>query len=268
MKDFHSRYGFHSTPFTRELDIKQRFRLPFFDETLDALVHTMDLRMLGALIGPAGTGKTALMRALSDCLPDARYRVSYLKVGGLGKRDMCREIASAVGCEPAGTFPTLFRRVQERFRQCADTDGLRPVLLVDEAHELKPEVLGLFKVLTNFDMDSRLVVSVVFCGQARLRTLLRRDALEDIARRVAHYATLRPLSRAEAKAYIAHRCTIAGASTVPFDGPAHDALYEIARGNLRATDNLALKSIELAHLANADVADSNHVVEARKMLWP
>jgi len=117
-------------------------------------------------------------------------------------------------------------------------------------------------------MDSRLVVSILFAGQFGLRALLRRDNLEDIARRIAHYATLRALSRPETQRYIEHRCTIAGAKTVPFDDGAIDAIYEIGRGNLRATDRLALKGLELAHEASCDVVDANYIIEARKVLWP
>jgi type II secretory pathway predicted ATPase ExeA len=98
--------------------------------------------------------------------------------------------------------------------------------------------------------------------------MLRRDELEDIARRLTHYAVLRPLSRSETQRYLEHRCTIAGANTSPFDDPARDAIYEIGRGNLRATDRLALKALELAGCESCDVVSSNHLVEARKMLWP
>ncbi|NIU30984.1 MAG: hypothetical protein GWN82_09770, partial [Gemmatimonadetes bacterium] len=65
-----------------------------------------------------------------------------------------------------------------------------------------------------------------------------------------------------------HRSAIAGAATPPFDPKAIDGIYEIGRGNLRATDHLALKSLEVAHDQGADVVDPNHVARARKALWP
>jgi type II secretory pathway predicted ATPase ExeA len=268
MKDLRSRFGFHSTPFTREIAVESRLSLPLFDEPLAALLRVVDQRMSAALIAPAGTGKTALLRALRARLPEARYRVHYVKVTGLSKRDMCREIATAVGMQPAGTYPTLVRRIQEHFIGVADTDGLRPVLLVDEGHELRPDVLSMLRLITNFSMDSRLVISILLAGQFGLRALLRRDDLEDIARRLVHYAVLRPLSREEMQRYVEHRCTIAGATTVPFDDAARDAIYEIGRGNLRATDRLGLKALELANDDSCPVATANHVVEARKVLWP
>lgn len=268
MKDLRSRFGFHTTPFTREISPEHRFSLPLLDEPVDALERVIERRMSAALIAPAGTGKTSILRALDARLPEARYRVRYIKVTCLARRDMCREIASATGCAPAGNFPALVRRLQEHLLQVTDTDGLRPVLLVDEAHETRPEVLGLFRLLTNFHMDSRLVLSLVLCGQPPLRTLLSRDDMEDVARRMALYASLRPLTREETRQYIEHRCSVAGLPALPFDERAADSIFEIGRGNMRATDNLGLESLQLAHQADLDSVGYNHVVEARRRLWP
>lgn len=267
MKDFRSRYGFHTTPFTREIRVDHCLTFPQYDEALEALVRVVDHRMSAALIAPAGTGKTTLVRRLVARLPEARYRVHYVKVTNLSKRDMCREIARAVGARPAGSYPMLVQRLQERFLGAADTDGLRPVLILDEAHDMRPDVLGILRILTNFEMDSRLVVSVILSGQTPLRTLLRRDDLEDVARRLAHIATLRVLSRDELQRYIEHRTAVAGAASAPFDAAAVDGIYEIGRGNLRATDRLALKALEFAHGGDKDVVSAAEVVEARQCLW-
>jgi len=268
VQDLRSRFGFHATPFTREIPVKDRFRLPEFDEAIEAMLATLEVRMSCALIAPAGTGKTSVLRAVLASLPEARYRTHYVKVTGLSKRDMCREIAQAVGLPPAGSYPSLVRKLQDRFSETSDTDGLRPVLIFDEAQDLRPDTLAMLKVLTNFDMDSRLVLSLVLAGQPRLRDLLRRDDLEDVARRLAHYATLRTLTRDEINKYIEHRCTIAGAASVPFDSGAIDALFEIGRGNLRATDQLARKTLEVAHQHDCDACAAAEVAHARKLLWP
>jgi general secretion pathway protein A len=142
------------------------------------------------------------------------------------------------------------------------------VLILDDAHEMRRETLGLLKLLTNYDMDSRLVVSLLLVGQPSLRRLLQREDLEDVARRIAHYAELRLLSREETRRYVEHRCVIAGNLTPPFDDQAFDALYELSRGNLRAIDRLARKALEVAAACDEDVVGAPHIVDARKVLWP
>jgi general secretion pathway protein A len=266
--DFRSRFGFHTAPFTREFAVENRFSIGFFDESLTALSRAIEGRMSAALIAPAGTGKTALLRALAHSLPEARYRVHYVKVTELSKRDMCREIAVACGAEPAGSYPMLVRRLQERFLTATAIDGMRPVLFLDEAQDLRPDVLNILRTLTNYEMDSRLVLSVVLAGQTPLRDILKRESHESITKRLAHFAYLRLLSREETLRYVAHRCTIAGATAPPIDTRALDGIYEISCGNLRAIDSLAYKALELAHDAGVSVVDSNHVAAARKLVSP
>lgn len=268
MKDILAHFGLSSLPFTREIPVKQRFAHPVFDEALSLLHRALEKRMSAALIGPAGTGKSALIRALVDGLPAARYRTHYVKVTDLSKRDLCREIAAATGAATAGTYHRLVRSLQERFDTSLSTDGLRTVLILDDAHDVRPNVLAILRILTNFDMDSRLVVSVVLSGQPPLRALLRRDSLEDVARRLAGLATLSPLSREETKDYVTHRMNVAGADTIPFSADAFDALYEIGRGNLRATDALALAALETACEKDRETVDQNHIADARRQVIP
>lgn len=268
MSDLRSHFGLHSMPFTCEVPIEKRFEAEPFSKAVDALARTVNNRMSAALIGPAGSGKTVILRTLTQRLPEARYQVRYLKVTDLSKRDMCREIATVVGAAPAGTYPALVRSLQERLLTCMNIDGLRPVLFIDESHDMRPEVLSMIRLLMNFEMDSKLVVSLVLTGQPPLRSVLQRDPMTDVARRLALCITLRPLSREETARYVEHRITIAGGTSIPFDPGAIEALYEIGRGNMRAIDLLALKSLETAWETGAKVADSTHVAEARRLTIP
>jgi type II secretory pathway predicted ATPase ExeA len=260
--------GFRKTPFTRELSVAERCGLSHQAEAAEALAQAVRQRMSGALIAPAGTGKTVALRMLVSSLPESRYQVRYVKVTGLSKRDLCKEIAAACGLSPTGIYPALVRKLQEAFQHITGIDGLRPVILLDEAHDLRPESLAMLRLLTNFEMDSRLVVSLVLAGQPPLKTLLCRPEQAAMAQRLVHYATLRLLSREETRSYVVHRCTLAGAATDPFDTEAHETLFELSRGNLRAIDRLALKSLQLAAAAGASAVSSAELIAARNQLSP
>lgn len=268
MTDTRAHFGFSAEVCTREIRVDHHYRLQPYEEALEGLLVTVQQRQSAALIAPAGTGKSALLRALVDQLPEARYRTHYVKVTDLSKRDMCREIAAAVGCEPKGSYNWLVRSVQEQFTNHFDVDGVRPVLILDDAHDMRPEVLNILRVLTNYEMDSRLVLSVVLAGQPALAGMLRRRDLEAVAKRIAHYASLRVLSRDETAGYVEHRCVIGGATSAPFDAAALDAIHEIGGGNLRATDRLVSKALWVAARAEAKVVETGHVVNARRSLWP
>jgi general secretion pathway protein A len=131
---------------------------------------------------------------------------------------------------------------------------------------MRPDVLAILRLLTNYDMDSRLVLSIILAGQPPLARLLRRDELEAVSRRMSHCATLRLLSRDEARQYMQHRVHVAGLKKLPFDTAAVDAVYEMSHGNLRAIDSLCLKSLELATHQGSSTLDASLVVAARQLL--
>jgi type II secretory pathway predicted ATPase ExeA len=266
--DLRSRFGFHTMPFTKEIENNQQLKLNFADEALAGVRRCVDLRLSAAIIAPAGSGKTALARRLVADLPEARYATTYVKVTSLSKRDMCREIARACGADTAGTYAALVDKLQVRFANTYGSDGRRPVIIMDEAHDLRPDVLGMLRILTNFEMDSRLVISLVLIGQPPLGKMLAREDQEAVAKRIAFYASLRLLSREETSRYVEHRCTIAGSVKMPFDDASLDAIYELSRGNMRAIDGLALQALFTAEREKHDVVDTRHVAAARKQLAP
>ena len=109
-------FDFHAGPFTREITTDDHHLcLPFLNEALAGLLSAL-ARMSAALTAPAGTGKTALLRRLRSGLPEAHYHVHDVKVTGLSRRDMCREIAVACGAPPAGSYPMPVRRLRPRLR--------------------------------------------------------------------------------------------------------------------------------------------------------
>ena len=139
-------------------------------------------------------------------------------MSGLSKRDLSRK--------STGIYPALVRKLQDAFVHTT-SDGMRPVILLDEAHDLRPESLAMLRVLTNFEMDSRLGVPRAR-RPATLRLLLGTPNKPPSGR----IAESRLLSRDETRAYLEHRCTLAGARTNPAD--AQETIFEMSRGNLRA----------------------------------
>lgn len=259
-------FDLRKQPMTREFDISQRWGPIDREEVLGLLVNAIKERTSAAIIGPAGSGKTVIMRALVDNLPEARYKTHYIKVTGISTRDLCREIAAAMGCKPANQYNTLVRVIQQRMLESTDHDGLRPVLIMDEAHDFRFNVLPIIRILTNFNMDSRLVVSIVLCGQPPLAAMLARADMEAVSRRLAYCATLKNLTREDTKEYIRHRLFMVGGKSDIFNPRALEAIYEIGGGNLRATDSLAKTAMDIAAAKQCTQVDESHVVQAKERL--
>ncbi len=266
--DLQGHFGLSSTPFTRELPVSKRWPHPQFIDAHDALRDAVESRQSAALISPPGTGKSQVLRALVDGLPDARYRVTVVKVNGLSKRDFCRHLATSVGAKAAGHTAALVRSLQSHVSGIVSTQGRRPVLVVDEAHDLRGEVLSLLRLLTNFELDSRLVLSVILAGQPKLRAVLRRDDQEAVRGRIARYCGLRLLSREESQSYIKHRLHIVGADTELLSQDGYEAVFECSRGNLRAIDRITLAALKTAAARSESIIDAAIVIDARQTVMP
>jgi general secretion pathway protein A len=253
--------------FTREFPANMKMSLGFIDEAVDGIYGAIKHKMCASLIAPAGCGKTVILRAITEKLGTGRYSVGYIKVSDLSARDMCREISNVVGAKSSGMYHSLVRNLNEYFSHEYHENSLRPVIMIDDAHEIRPKTLAILKTLTNYKMDSSLIVSFVLVGQPPLREILSRESLRDIAGRIFHHVELRLLSKDETTAYLKHRCDMAAKRIFPFDEGACIAIYEITHGNMRAIDHLALKSLDIAAGKNTETVDESIIVAARKFLW-
>ena len=111
------------------------------------------------------------------------------------------------------------------------------------------------------------LVSIILTGQPKMRDLLKREELQDIAQRIYHHTELRLLSAEESKDYLHHRCTVAGLSPFPFDDSATQSIFVLSRGNMRIMDLLCLKSLELASKRNLSGVGESLILEAKKTIW-
>ncbi len=260
-------FGFRGRPFTREIAPRDCLSLDFMKEQEDALVNAASMKMSALIMAPPGIGKTTVLRRVKDRLPETRYQVRYLKVNRLSGRDLCREISTVLGLKAASTLPNLVRGIQSRIEDTMSSEGLRPVIILDDAHTLREHGFELIKILTNFEMDSKLLVSFILAGHQGLKEKLFHPNLADIRQRLTHCGQLRLLSREETSVYIQHRLSLVGCATPPFDENAIEMIYEMGRGNMRAIDNLALKALGNAVKAKEKVVGGPQIAKAGGELW-
>ncbi len=266
MPDVQGHFGLSGLPFTREIATHKMWRQPGLDELVRDLEATVSARDSAAVIAPSGAGKSALIRRLVDSLPEARYRVADIKVTSVGNRDLYRSLARALGIEPSGAWPSLLEALQSYAHTLATTEARRTVLIIDEAQDMRPPVLATLRMLTNFRLDSELLISLILVGDSGLDVLLHRSDMEALRSRLACVVRVPLLSRAETRTYIDHRLDIVGARSRILDDSAVEAVYDFTRGNIRAIDHLCRTALDLAARSTLDTVDAGNITAARKKL--
>ncbi len=204
------------------------------------------------LTGEVGTGKTTLIRALLDQLPDT-VDVALILNPKLSSEEflaaICDELKVAYSAEQ-GRVKTLVDALNS-YLLSAHANGRRVVLIVDEAQNFQPDVLEQIRLLTNLETTQQKLLQIILVGQPELRDLLARKELRQLAQRITARYHLIPMTLDETKGYIKHRLKVAGAVNDLFTGGAVRQLWRHSEGVPRLVNILADRALLGAYSAEA-----------------
>jgi len=259
-------FGFTHPPFQRTLIADQLFRPPSLEELHSRLRYLIDSRGLGLLTGEPGSGKSTALRRLREDLHPDQVRALYLHDTLVNPADFCRQLALELGLQPQWSRAMTFRLVQQEIQRLVKDRHLTVLVIVDEAHNLRPDVLALLPLLANFDWDGQSRLALLLAGQSGLRQILRLSHLEALAQRITIRFALRGFDRDTTRLYLEHRLKIAGLDRPLFTAPAHEALFDASQGVMRRIDALAHHALAAAATVHAKLVEPEHVVHAAEEL--
>ena len=183
------------------------------------------------LSGEVGTGKTTVCRAFLEQIPDG-VDVALI----LNPAMTANELMLAICDEFRIVVPERERSVKalvdrlNAYLLDAHARGRRPVVMIDEAQNLRPKVLEQIRLLTNLETTKHKLLQIFLIGQPELRTLLSRPGLRQLNQRITARFHLMPLSIGETGAYIRHRLMIAGVDRPLFTRAAIKRIHKASGG--------------------------------------
>lgn len=243
-----TQYGLKWNPFSTELPTAALYLSPKISDFFWR-IENVHVREGGfALIaGDPGTGKSVVLRALSDRLG----RQTELTVGVLNHPqsnlgDFYRELAEIFGVSlrPSNRWGG-FKILRERWVNHLEATRVRCCLLIDEAQEMSPKTLLELRLLASARFDSQPLLAVVLAGDRRLTDALARDELLPLGTRIRVRLPLDYASRDELAACLEHLLNTAGAPTLMSSTLKH-TLCERAGGNYRVMTNMAAQLLAVA----------------------
>ena len=117
--------------------------------------------------------------------------------------------------------------------------GNNPVLIIDEAQNLQPDLLEEIRMLSNLETDSAKLLQIVLVGQPELREILSMAGLRQLRQRISINCRIVPLTKEETLEYILHRLEVAGnRDAVAFADGSIDVIFEYCKGIPRLTNIL------------------------------
>ena len=246
-------YGFSEKPFSLTPDPKYLYKSESHANAFDLLQYATGRREGFVVVtGDIGTGKTTLCRAILDELDRKTFTALVLNPF-LSEEDLLRLVLQDFGVVSreeikrgrlaAVSKQELIETLNEFLLSLLPL-GAGALLIIDEAQNLPRAVLEQIRVLSNLETNKEKLLQIVLVGQLNLKDLLRSSDLRQLDQRVSIRYELKPLTRDETAAYIAHRLTIAGGgAAVSFAPKAIDLVHKYTGGIPRLINLICDRSL-------------------------
>lgn len=197
--------------------------------------------------GESGTGKSVTLRLLERRLGALRdVQVATLTHARSRLSDFYRELGDLFGATIASSNRYGgFKALRAKWLAHIDSTLVRPVLLIDEAQQMYPDVLSELRVLASADFDSRAILTVVLAGDERLAEMLRTPELLPLGTRIRARLRLEPRKPDELHQMLARRLEHCGNPSM-VDAVVVRTLAEHAAGNPRVLMTAANELLDAA----------------------
>jgi type II secretory pathway predicted ATPase ExeA len=259
---YRKHFGLTRHPFTKEIEPEELFASVAARELEIRLGHWIEMRGIGLVTGESGSGKTCACRKVVSGLHTGLYRVVYVSLSTGNVMDLYKTISWEMGLATERSRAALYRQIRSEVTRLCTEARARPVLIVDEAHNLRPDVLEDLRLLTNYQMDAENRLSLLLVGQPELRRRLGMAVYQALSQRIVVRSHLGGLARDELGPYLEHLLRRAGTELPLFEPSAQEALFQATQGLPRKVNLLAHHALMAAALARAKLVTADHVQAA------
>jgi general secretion pathway protein A len=203
-------YGLRDIPFSLAPDPRYLFRTESMMEVFANLQYGIENgKGVVVVTGEVGTGKTTTLRSVLQSLDDS-VLAAYIFNPLLSTEEFFDFLAGEFRLRTQQSKAAMLRLLGQVLMS-RHAQGLRTVLVVDEAHLLPGHLLEEIRLLSNFETNRDKLLQIILCGQPELHDIFAQPGLRQLKQRVSLKCSIKTLAAPETSEYIRWRLRIAGA---------------------------------------------------------
>jgi general secretion pathway protein A len=231
-------YGLRDIPFSLAPDPKYLFRTESLLEVFANLQYGIEHgKGIVVVTGEVGTGKTTILRSMLQTL-DRSVLAAYIFNPLLSTEEFFDLLAGEFRMRPQQSKASMLRLLGY-ILMSRHAQGLRTVLVVDEAHLLPPHLLEEIRLLSNFETNREKLLQIILCGQPELHDLMTQPELRQLKQRVSLKCSIKMLTPRETGEYIRWRLHVGGARDAElFEAEAIRMVHQYSGGIPRIINNI------------------------------
>jgi MSHA biogenesis protein MshM len=248
-------YGFQAMPFAKSIPNSEIFLssgLLDAQSMLEMGVATEDILMVS---GPIGCGKSVALRYFMNSLDSNSYLPVYMTGNINSPSEFYKRVLQALLIDPPFS-PIKAKAVY--FKSISDMSK-KPVVVVDDAQDMRDSALLSVKDMVNFESDSKSRITFILSGQPELKRMISYSIFAAIRQRIKLDIVFKGLTLEETCAYIDHSIGICGRPSSVFSDNAKSEIFKRAGGVARRINRLCFKALILGAINKKEIIDSADV---------
>ncbi|NLH47861.1 MAG: polysaccharide biosynthesis tyrosine autokinase [Myxococcales bacterium] len=224
-------YGLKKLPFSITPDPEFVFMSSSHHEALAQMLYGIQERKsLMVVTGEVGVGKTTMIYTLLSQL-DPETKVAILFDTHVDSMSLYRYLFADFGIEEKGGERAENVLILRKYLEKRLDNGKKTILIIDEGHNMSEEIFNEIVFLTNLETRTNKLLQIILVGQPELKFVLNSHKFRQLKQRINLRTEIKPLTYKDAKAYILHRLSQAGAQNPEiFTEGAIDLVYRHSKG--------------------------------------
>lgn len=216
------------------------------------------------LTGEVGTGKTTICRCFLQQVPN-NTDVAFIINPKLSARELLANICDEFGIQyPSSATIKIYNDLISSYLLNAHSEGRHTVVIIDEAQNLRIDVLEQLRLLTNLETSEKKLLQIILLGQPELQEMLAQTELRQLAQRVTARYHLQALNREEVTAYIRYRLAVAGQKRELFKVAAIKKVFKLSKGIPRLINLVCDRALLGAYAESSPQVLATHIAKAFK----
>jgi type II secretory pathway predicted ATPase ExeA len=253
-------FGFKEEPFTSEVNAKNLLKLPSMVQVKERFDYVLKGGVF-VITGEVGSGKSTSLRWTQGHYHPSQHLFINVVASCGSIIELYRQICWGLSIDTNVASRTrLLRQMKEAIGEITQTKKQKIIIIIDEAHLLRPEVFAELHTATQFENDSRNLVSLVLAGLVNLIDKLTYRSSLPLASRVITKTHLSNLNEEQIKIYLEHhQHIIGGIKKQLFTESAISAIAKVGGGVLRRTNHLARGGLIAAATEQENSVTAEHI---------
>jgi len=255
-------FNIATVPFTKEIKTQHLFMHPQFEVFTSRLSTLCENKGIGLFTGEVGCGKSTAIRSVLESLSSQTHRIIYLYRGLDNIGAFYTQIATELAIVPKFRKPDVANQVLSAINELYTQQKILPVLVIDEAHLLKPDIFDEIRLLHNNCYDSCDFLTTALVGQPSLKKMITLTKYLPLRQRISIACHINALTKDQAYKYFEHHLQIVNASKKLFMDNAIETIVCASKNVPRMINTIALKAMYHAAIdKKLSIVDQESVME-------